>query len=243
MQTSLLPPDKDPMGAAIADYFANGKATKLRVFSSMFDEDEIPVKQLFRSFEEMPELEQEALRMSTGKILDVGAGSGCHSLALQEMGKEVKAIDISPLSVETMKKRGVRGASLQNFFSEQFNGSFDTILMLMNGAGIVGKIANLGFFFQTIKRLLAPGGCLLMDSSDLRYIFEDEEGNIDIDPEDGYYGEVDFSMKYKNVKGHSFDWLYIDYQTLCLHAAQNGFKAEKIREGEHYDYLAKISKI
>lgn len=243
MQSPLLPPDKDPMGAAIADYFANGKATKLRVFSSMFDEDEIPVKQLFRSFEEMPELEQEALRMSTGKILDVGAGSGCHSLALQEMGKEVKAIDISPLSVETMKKRGVRDASLQNFFGEQFNGSFDTILMLMNGAGIVGKIANLGFFFQTIKRLLAPGGCLLMDSSDLRYIFEDEEGNIDIDPEDGYYGEVDFSMKYKNVKGHSFDWLYIDYQTLCLHAAQNGFKAEKIREGEHYDYLAKISKI
>lgn len=243
MQTSLLPPDKDPMGAAIADYFANGKATKLRVFSSMFDEDEIPVKQLFRSFEEMPELEQEALRMSTGKILDVGAGSGCHSLALQEMGKEVKAIDISPLSVETMKKRGVRDAGLQNFFSDQFYGSFDTILMLMNGAGIVGKIDNLAYFFQTIKRLLAPGGCLLMDSSDLRYLFEDEEGNLDIDPEDDYYGEVDFSMKYKNVKGHSFDWLYIDYQTLCLHAAQNGFKAEKIREGEHYDYLAKISKI
>lgn len=104
MQIPLLTPDKDPMGAAIADYFANGKATKLRVFSSMFDEDEIPVKQLFRSFEEMPETEQEALRMSTGKILDVGAGSGCHSLALQEMGKEVKAIDISPLSVETMQK-------------------------------------------------------------------------------------------------------------------------------------------
>lgn len=243
MTTSLLPPDKDPMGAAIADYFANGKATKLRVFSSMFDEDEIPVKQLFRSFEEMPELEQEALRISTGKILDVGAGSGCHSLALLEMGKEVKAIDISPLSVETMKKRGVKDASLQNFFSEQFCGPFDTILMLMNGAGIVGKIDNLGFFFQTIKRLLAPGGCLLMDSSDLRYLFEDEEGNLDIDPEDDYYGEVDFSMKYKNVKGDSFDWLYIDYQTLSLHAAQNGFKAEKIAEGEHYEYLAKISKL
>ena len=54
MQISLLTPDKDPMGAAIADYYANGKATKLRVFSSMFDEDEIPVKQLFRNFDEMP---------------------------------------------------------------------------------------------------------------------------------------------------------------------------------------------
>lgn len=243
MQISLLTPDKDPMGAAIADYYANGKATKLRVFSSMFDEDEIPVKQLFRNFDEMPEAEREALRISTGKILDVGAGSGCHSLALQEMGKEVKAIDISPLSIETMQKRGVKDVALQNFFSQQFTGSFDTILLLMNGSGIVGRIANLSIFFQTIKRLLAPGGCVLMDSSDLRYLFEDEEGNLDIDPEDDYYGEVDFRMQYKNIKGDSFDWLYIDFQTLSLHAANNGFKAEMIKEGEHFDYLAKIHRI
>ncbi len=243
MQISLLTPDKDPMGAAIADYYANGKATKLRVFSSMFDEDEIPVKQLFRNFDQMPEAEREALRISTGKILDVGAGSGCHSLALQEMGKEVKAIDISPLSIETMQKRGVKDVALQNFFSQQFTGSFDTILLLMNGSGIVGRIANLPIFFQTIKRLLAPGGCVLMDSSDLRYLFEDEDGNLDIDPEDDYYGEVDFRMQYKNIKGDSFDWLYIDFQTLSLHAANNGFKAEMIKEGEHFDYLAKIHRI
>lgn len=243
MQISLLTPDKDPMGAAIADYYANGKATKLRVFSSMFDEDEIPVKQLFRNFDEMPETEREALRISTGKILDVGAGSGCHSLALQEMEKEVKAIDISPLSIETMQKRGVKDVALQNFFSQQFTGSFDTILLLMNGSGIVGRIANLPIFFQTIKRLLAPGGCVLMDSSDLRYLFEDEDGNLDIDPEDDYYGEVDFRMQYKNIKGDSFDWLYIDFQTLSLHAANNGFKAEMIKEGEHFDYLAKIHRI
>ncbi|MFV0583206.1 MAG: class I SAM-dependent methyltransferase [Parabacteroides gordonii] len=243
MQISLLTPDKDPMGAAIADYYANGKATKLRVFSSMFDEDEIPVKQLFRNFDEMPEAEREALRISTGKILDVGAGSGCHSLALQEMEKEVKAIDISPLSIETMQKRGVKDVALQNFFSQQFTGSFDTILLLMNGSGIVGRIANLPIFFQTIKRLLAPGGCVLMDSSDLRYLFEDEDGNLDIDPEDDYYGEVDFRMQYKNIKGDSFDWLYIDFQTLSLHAANNGFKAEMIKEGEHFDYLAKIHRI
>ncbi len=159
------------------------------------------------------------------------------------MGKEVKAIDISPLSVETMQKRGVKEVALQNFFNEQFTGSFDTILLLMNGSGIIGKIANLPEFFRTIKRLLAPGGCVLMDSSDLRYLFEDEDGNLDIDPEDDYYGEVDFRMQYKNTKGGSFDWLYIDFQTLSLHAANNGFKAEMIKEGEHYDFLAKISKI
>ena len=98
MKTNLLSPDKDPMGAAIADYFNHRKADKLRVFSSQFEEDEIPMNQLFRPYDEMPELEQIALQMAEGNILDVGAGSGCHALALQEMGKEVCAIDISPRS-------------------------------------------------------------------------------------------------------------------------------------------------
>ncbi len=243
MQIPLLTPDKDPMGAAIADYYANGKAGKLRVFSSMFDEDEIPVKQLFREFAEMPPMEQEALRRSNGKILDVGAGSGCHSLALQEMGKTVKAIDISPLSVETMQKRGVKDACLENFFNEQFNGPFDTILMLMNGSGIVGKLANLPVFFRTINRLLAPGGCVWMESSDLRFLLPPPDRTLDILIADVYFWEFDFRIQYKNIKGDSFDWLYIDFQPLCLHAANNGFKAEKIQEGEHYDYLAKISRI
>ena len=62
MKTSLLTPKKDPMGAAIADFYAKGQAAKLRVLSSMFDEDEIPVNQLFRTFDEMPSLEQTALQ-------------------------------------------------------------------------------------------------------------------------------------------------------------------------------------
>lgn len=234
---------KDPMGAAIADYFAKGKASKLRVFSSMFDEDEIPVRQLFRTFKEMPKLEQKAIQLSEGRILDVGAGSGCHALVLQEQGKEVTAIEISPLSVETMQKRGVRDVRLVNFFDESLTGPFDTILFLMNGSGIVGKLENLPSFFQRLKQLLSPTGCVLMDSSDLRYLFEDEEGKLDIDPEAGYYGEVDFYMRYKTVNGETFDWLYLDFQTLSMHAAQAGFKAEKLGEGQHYDYLARISRM
>ena len=169
MHSMLLTPDKDPMGAAIIDYLAHGKASKLRVFSSMFDEDEIPVNQLFRTFQEMPSLEQKALQLCTGKILDVGAGSGCHTLALQEMGKEVTAIDISPLSVEAMNKRGVKDARLQNFFDKSLTGPFDTILLLMNGSGIIGKQENLPAFFHRLKEVLARDGQLLLDSSDLSY--------------------------------------------------------------------------
>ena len=241
MNYSLLSPDKDPMGAAIADYQKRGKAAKLRVFSSFFDEDEIPVSQLFRSFEEMPPLEKTALQMATGKILDCGAGSGCHSLALQNMGKEVQAIDISPLSVETMQQRGVKQASQINLFDNHFIEKFDTILMLMNGSGIIGKLAYMPLFFNKMKQILTPGGCIYMDSSDLRYLFEEEDGSIDIDLAGDYYGEVDFQMQYKQIKGESFDWLYIDFQTLKLYATQSGFTVELIEEGEHYDYLARLS--
>ena len=238
MNTGLLSPHKDPMGAAIADYFTKGRAAKLRVFSSQFDEDEIPAEQLFRTFDEMPVLEQEALRRATGKILDCGAGSGCHALALQDMGKQVEAIDISPLSVETMQKRGVRQAYCVNLFDEHYLQKFDTILMLMNGSGIIGKLENMSTFFAKMKQLLNPGGCIYMDSSDLRYLFEDEDGSFLIDLAGGYYGEIDFRMQYKQVKGEPFDWLYVDFQTLSYYATENGFKAELVKEGEHYDYLA-----
>ena len=226
------------MGAAIADYYKNGRAGKLRVFSSQFDEDEIPVNQLFRTYDEMPALEQEALQLASGTILDCGAGSGCHALALQDMGKEVQAIDISPLSVEVMQLRGVKQAYCVNLFDENYLQKFDTILMLMNGSGIIGKLENMRAFFSKMKQHLNPGGCIYMDSSDLRYLFEDEDGSFLMDLAADYYGEIDYRMQYKQVKGDVFDWLYVDFQTLAYYATENGFKAELVKEGEHYDYLA-----
>lgn len=237
MKTDLLTPDKDPMGAAIADYHQHHKAGKLRVFSSQFDEDEIPVSQLFRASNQMPVLEKTALQMAEGKILDAGAGSGCHALALQEMGKEVCAIDISPRSVEVMQQRGVHDARQVNLFDERFAESFDTILMLMNGSGIIGKLENMPAFFLRMKQLLRPGGRIFMDSSDLRYLFEDEDGSFLIDIAGDYYGEIDFRMQYKDIKGDTFDWLYVDFETLSHYAAECGFKATLIKEGKHYDYL------
>lgn len=240
MKTTWLQAEKDPMGAAIYDYFKNGKAGKLRVFSSQFEEDEIPVSELFRTYEHMPLLEQTVLDMAQGKILDVGAGSGCHSLALKQMGKKSVAIDISPLSVEVMQVRGL-DARLVNLFDTHFVERFDTILMLMNGSGIIGRVENFGDFFQRMKLLLNPSGCILMDSSDLRYLFEEEDGSFVVDLAGDYYGQLDFQMQYKQIKGEAFDWLYVDFNTLSLYASQYGFKAELVKEGSHYDYLAKLT--
>ena len=236
----ILKRSGDPMGAAIYDYHKNGTAATLVVKSSMFDDDEIPVGDLFRSFEEMPDLEQVALTLAEGNILDVGAGSGCHSLALQKMGKQTKAIDISPLSVDVMRERGV-DASVVNFYDPDFTETFDTVLMLMNGTGIIGNLDNIDVFFARLKTLLNPGGSVLIDSSDLRYLFEEEDGSLMIDLADEYYGQLDYQMQYKDVEGEPFDWLYLDFNTLEYYAEENGFAAEMVYEGEHYDYLARLS--
>lgn len=240
MEKSVLSAGGDPMGAAIYDFHRNGSADVLKVYSSDFDDDEIPVSDLFREYEDMPYIERVALDLAAGRVLDVGAGSGCHSLALAKDGKESVAIDISPLSVEVMRERGV-DARLVNLYDESFAEKFDTVLMLMNGTGIIGTLENMETFFTRIRQLLNPGGCVLIDSSDLRYLFEEEDGSLMIDLADDYYGLVDYQMQYKDVLGEPFDWLYVDFDTLAYYAEENGFIAEMVANGEHYDYLARLT--
>jgi SAM-dependent methyltransferase len=233
---------KDPMGAAIHDYYHTGKAEVLRVFSSEFEEDEIPVEDLFREYDDMPLLEQVALDLAEGSVLDVGAGSGCHSIALKQMGKAAVAIDISALSVNVMKERGL-DARLVDFYDESFTERFNTVIMLMNGTGIIGYLDNISAFFKRLDDLLAPGGSVLIDSSDLRYLYEEEDGSLMIDLADDYYGQLDYQMQYKDIKGEPFDWLYLDFETLAFYAEENAFCAELVAEGENYDYLARLRRL
>ncbi len=233
--------EQDAMGKAIADFYKGRRDGKLRVLSPMFEEDEIPVTTLFRAFRDMPKMEQKALKMAKGKILDVGAGSGCHSLWLQEKGLDVTAIDISPYSIETMKERGVVNVREQDFFT--LEEKYDTILMLMNGIGIVGTLDKLSGFFKHIDKILAHDGQLLCDSSDLCYLYDDKDGIAELMDSDKYYGELEYTMCYDEICGDSFPWLYIDANTLRNYAEANGFEMEIVRRGEHYDYLARITRI
>lgn len=231
----------DPMGAAIRDYHLRGKAARLRVMSSMFDEDEMPVDHLFRTFDDMPHLEQKALNMAYGKVLDIGAGAGCHALALQERGMDVKAIDISPLSCEVMKERGIKDVECVNLFCKQLQGKYDTLLLLMNGTGIAGKLSQLPALLNRLKELLSEEGQILIDSSDLKYIYENEDGSMDIDLNAKYYGEVDYQMQYRDIKGEPFDWLYTDPMLLASVSKQCRLQCQIMEQGEHYDYLAKLT--
>ncbi|MBF4517463.1 methyltransferase domain-containing protein [Flavobacterium sp. ANB] len=233
---------KDLFGKAMYDFQTNNSPQDIITETSISEEDEMSVAYLFRAYNEMPKIEQKALQLANGKILDVGCGAGSHSLSLQnDRNLDVTSIDISEKAIETCKLRGVKNAKVQNLLDLEGE-KFDTILLLMNGVGIFGKLENCNSFLSKLKSLLSTGGQILLDSSDIIYMFdEDEDGGKWIPSNNDYYGELTFNISYKGEKEETFDWLYLDYNTLQNAAIANGLKCELILEGEHYDYLAKLS--
>lgn len=233
---------KDLFGKAILDYQTNNSPEDLITETSISEADEMSVAYLFRDYAEMPKMEQKALNLAKGKVLDVGCGAGSHALYLQnEKNLDVTAIDISANAIKACELRGVKKARVQNVMMLE-NETFDTILLMMNGAGMCGKLHKISGFLQKLKALLAENGQILLDSSDIIYMFdEDEDGGKWIPSDNDYYGEVIFNVSYKGEKEEPFDWMYIDYNTLQNAAHANGLQCELLMEGEHFDYLAKLT--
>lgn len=232
---------KDLFGKAILDYQTGNNPQDLITETSISESDEMSVAYLFRDFDEMPKIEQKALELSKGKILDVGCGAGSHSLYLQQKGFDVVSIDISPSAIKACELRGLKKAKVQDVMLLE-NEKFDTILLLMNGAGMCGRLKNITKFLLKLKSLLTENGQILVDSSDIIYMFdEDEDGGKWIPGDSDYYGEVEFKVSYKGEIEKPFDWMYIDYNTLQNAAIANELSCELILEGEHFDYLARLA--
>ena len=235
----MLKTDQDPMGKAIFNYLENGKAEKLYVYSDISDRDEIPIKYLFRSFAAMPAIEKTALKLCKGKVLDVGAAAGSHSLWLSKKGMYVTSIDISDYSVQAMKKRGVVDPQCADFFKMPKSIKFDTLLFLMNGIGIAETLEKLPKFFKKCNDLLNSNGQILLDSSNIEYMFDEEDEK----PEGIYYGQVKYILRYNDISSKRFNWLFIDFETLKNEAKKYGFECTKVLDGSHFDYLAKLTRI
>lgn len=232
---------KDLMGRAIWDYYHNDTPEDLQTETSISELDELPVEYLFRDFDNMNAIEQKALQLSEGKVLDIGAGAGSHSLYLQnEKNLDVSALDISPKSIEVCTLRGVKKTVAENILN--FSGeTFDTILLLMNGTGIFESMPKIDTYLQKLHTLLNDNGQILIDSTDILYMFDrDEDGGVYI-PAGGYYGELDYIVHYKGESEEPIKWLYLDFNTLKNAAVNNGFNIEKVLQDED-SYLAKLTK-
>ncbi len=229
----------DPFGEAIQDFFEKGKAPDLIVNSNYTEDENIAASWFFRTEKEMPSIERSALKNCKGKVLDIGAAAGCHAILLQEKGFEVTALEKSEKACEVLRNRNIQNVVCADIY-KYAESHFDTILLLMNGAGIGETLAGLKKLLIHLKKLLAENGQILIDSSDIKYLFEEDDGSLWMDlANESYYGEMEYEVKYKKSVS-KFKWLFVDFQNLKKIAGKVGFECNIIEKGKHHDYLAQL---
>ena len=230
----------DPIGRAIVDFFKYGEAQNIIVNTNYTENETLPPAVFFRRENEMSEIESTALNLCYGKVLDVGAGAGCHSIVLQKKGIDVTALEKSKLAAGVMEKRGVKKIIRCDIFEFDETG-YDSIVLLMNGSGIGGTLHGLKELLLRLKNQIVPGGQILMDSADIGYLFEEDDGSVWIDlANDRYFGEMEYRLSYKEESA-AFNWLFVDFDTLAALAGKIGLKCERIAESILYEYLARIT--
>ncbi len=229
----------DVFGIAFRDYMAGNRDGVIRVHSNIAEPEDLPVAYFFRSWDAMPEWEKTMMNQAAGHVMDVGAGAGSHALELQKRGVPVDAVDVSRGAAEVMRKRGVKHVYCADFFDIQFN-HYDTILFLMNGVGIAGTLDGLYKLLQHAASMLMPGGEIIIESTDLMYMYEDADGSYRIPMGDQYYGELEYRLHYKNIVSEPFPWLFVDPESLKHAAEAAGLQMRILYVGENYNYVAAL---
>jgi len=229
-------------GKALLDYQNGNTNAEIIVHSPDFEPDSIPVEHLLRPYDAMPDVEQLALQKCVGSVLDVGACAGAHSHFLQQQGFDVTALEIDEDCCTYLRAfRGIKNVHCGDFLNYTTSTKYDTLLLLMNGSGFAGTIDNFESFIAHCETFLNPGGQILMDSSDLVYLYELEDGSLEL-PMHKYYGEMQYQVEYKGEKSTLFDWLYIDFELLEEKLSTLGWKVDMLLEQNNLSYLVKIYK-
>lgn len=232
---------REPHARALRAFFEGDRDASIVVHSNFGEHEELPVAVFFRAAEDFFPFERAAMPLCRGRVLDIGAGTGVHTLYLQDRGFEVCAIDILPEAVEIMRSAGVRDARVADVWEFE-GGPFDTVLMMMNGIGILGTLAGLDRFLAEVPRLLAADGQIVLDSGPARVVGEPGDAAVElaIAGDETHHGEAWITLEYKGQKGPPFRELYADSETLTRHAAAAGFEAEVVFRDELGGYVARL---
>ena len=229
----------DVFGQALKDYTEGNFNTPLWLHNNYDHPEEMPVEVFFREEDELTELEEIALSLCDGRILDIGAGTGTHALWLQKHQMQVDALENSPFACQWMRQKGVQNVIEADFFTFSPKNRYDTLLFLMNGIGITGSIKGLKTFLEKAPDWLNPQGQLIFDSSNIAYLYED--GTLS-KPKDQYYGEIQYQYEYKDIKDAPFPWLYIDMQTLIELGQTLGWVVQILFEDDQDQYLVRMER-
>ncbi len=225
---------QDLLGQAIYNYALAQEKGSVFIHNTYGKPDEMPVGIFFRGKKDFFDVEQKALKICQGRVLDIGAGAGALTLELQKQKTEVDALEISELASKVMYLQGVKSIITGNVYDYTTPEPYDTLLLMMNTIGLVGELKNLTNFFSKLKKLLKPDGQILFDSSDISYLYEKDL------PTNKYHGEMDYQYEYGRQKGDWFKWLYVDFETAKEKAEEAGVSLELVFENkETGQYLAK----
>lgn len=233
----------EPLGRALIDYLGGDLEAAATVVRRDGRRDPFPASELFRA-SGFPLAEELALELAAGRVLDAGAGAGAHALVLEKRGHDVVALDVSPLAVEVMRRRGVADARVGELLDLEGE-RFDTILLLMNGAGIGGTLEGFEHILGHCRSLLVDGGSILVDGADLRNTNHPRElSALDRRVDDGrYFGEVRMQLEYRGQVGEPFCWLFLDQGTLRAQAERRGWATQILFEADDSAYLARLTPV
>lgn len=225
----------EPLAAALVDHHRTGRPRRVAATRADGVRFEIETEEYFTLDGELAELDALALDQARGRVLDVGAGAGRHALALEARGHEVVAIDVSPLCVALCRARGVRDArvfDVMRLESAEPLGTFDTLFFGMQTIGVAGGVAPLGTLLERLRGCLAPGGRLIVDSSDLFDAWEGDDAD-----RSATRGEIVLSTRYRGWRGAPFPWVYLAEGELSRIAREAGYAVEPLGRVERGEYL------
>jgi SAM-dependent methyltransferase len=230
-------------GQAFLDFLRGDKDATLVMWRDDGLVEALPVGYFFRTAAEFSPLEQTALSLCRGRVLDWEAGAGSNSLELQCRGCKVASLASSPQAHEVLLERGLLEAHLGTPAAFD-DGSFDTVLQLGHGIGIVGELGQLDEILGQARRLLRPGGQFLVNS---RNVQQDESPLYQIyqllNQKWGRYpGEVRLELEYQGQRGDPFSWFHIDTATLQDHAAKANMKFSLLQQDSRGNYLARLER-
>jgi SAM-dependent methyltransferase len=232
-----------PYSMALNDYFSGKKDAIIKVLRDDGFIADMPASHFFRDEEEFSTIEKIAVELCQGRVLDVGAGSGTHSLYLQKKGLDVWTMEIDPALVDIAKQRGIMNTICSDIFNYKGD-DYGTILLMGHGIGITGTIEGFRKFLKQAYDMTHRKGIVLFDSLDVRVT--EDPGNLSYHEynkkNNRYIGEIRMQFEYNGLKGEMFSWLHLIPETLFMESGAAGWICEIVHREPSGDYLARLSK-
>lgn len=237
-----IKPEDDAFGYALLDHLEGRGGVELIERSDGYLDVSADAAAYFA---EPTELQADIADRAIGRVLDVGCGAGRYALYLQERGRDVVAVDASPLAVEVCRRRGVRDVRLLTLEQvDQTLGRFDTVLMLGNNFGLTGSYTAAKRVLKRLSRMTNPGAKILAQTLDpyrsanpdhLAYQARNRaRGRMS--------GQIRMRVRYKAQKTPWFDYLFVSQKEFDEIVRETGWRVSEFISGNGPDYVAVLQR-